>query len=151
MPITKRGEYFYGDSQADIREELRRYSDQNAYPIDYFADCVCVCGARLFELHVDEDNGVGGRTCLACGSEHVMADGAQYLDDAELESCECLCGQSAFEITAGVHVYRGANNDPTEDVRWFYIGCRCPECGLVGCYADWKNEYNGYQELLAKV
>ena len=75
MTLTKRGNYYYGDCQTDIREELKRYSAKNAYPIDHFADCVCDCGGRLFELHVDENNGVAGRTCVACGHEHVMADG----------------------------------------------------------------------------
>ncbi|WP_193378329.1 hypothetical protein [Schlesneria paludicola] len=30
------------------------------------------------------------------------------------------------------------------------LGFRCTACGLTAVYGDWKNEYNGYQELLAK-
>jgi hypothetical protein len=36
-------------------------------------------------------------------------------------------------------------------VRWFYLGCRCVACGVLGCYGDWKNEFNGYQQLLMNV
>ena len=67
-------------------------------------------------------------------------------EDAELEECECPCGNNSFEITAGVSLYSESN-----DVRWIYLGCRCPECQLVACYADWKNEYENYRELLTKI
>ena len=66
--------------------------------------------------------------------------------EAEVEECECLCGEAGFEVTAGVALY-----DDSEDVRWFYVGCRCPACGLVGCYGDWSCEFPGYAELLARV
>jgi hypothetical protein len=151
MSVTKRGKYWYGETQADIRDELLRYSNKNGYTVDYFADAVCKCGGQLFTLDIDETQGVAGRICLACGDPHVMADGEEYLKEAELERRECVCGKDVFEITAGVHVCRDSDEALTEDVRWFYIGCRCPDCGLVGCYADWKNEYIGYQSLLAKV
>jgi hypothetical protein len=39
----------------------------------------------------------------------------------------------------------------SEDVRWFYLACRCAACGLAGCYADWQTEYLGYRELLENV
>ena len=41
--------------------------------------------------------------------------------------------------------------DQSEDVRWLYVGCRCPACGLTGCYGDWKNEFIDYRNLLARV
>ena len=53
---------------------------------------------------------------------------------------------TAFEITVGVALYADS-----EDVRWLYIGCRCPECNLSGCYGDWKNEFIGFRDLLARV
>jgi hypothetical protein len=104
----------------------------------------------LFTFDVDDDEGVAGRVCVACGDQHVMADGEDYLEEAELERCQCVCGKEVFEITAGVALYRDAA-ELTDDVRWLYIGCRCAGCGLVGCYGDWKNEYIGYQSLLAKL
>jgi len=151
VTLRKKGKYWFGDSQGDIRQELSRYSKTNGYPVDHFADAVCGgCGGRVFELDMDENEGVAGRVCAGGGDEHLMADGEQYLEDAELEQCVCVCGAKLFEITAGVHLYRDEDG-LTEDVRWFYVGCRCPKCGMLGCYGDWKNEYIGFRELLSKV
>jgi hypothetical protein len=77
---------------------------------------------------------------------HPIGDSAEYLDDAQLEECECPCGHGSFEITAGVSLYKSS-----EDVRWFYLGCRCPVCGLIACYGDWKNEFEDYRKLLSRV
>jgi len=151
MPAEKRADkHSYGDSQLDLRSELLDYSRANGYVIDHYADAVCHCGGQQFELHVDEAEGVAGRVCLTCGDQHVMADGEDYLDEAELEVCQCLCGGEVFEITVGVHLYRDTEG-PTEDVRWLYVGGRCPACGLLGCYADWKSEFSDYKELLASI
>lgn len=84
---------------------------------------------------------------MACESEaHPIGDSANYLDEAELEECACPCGMEAFEITAGVSLYTNS-----EDVRWLYLGCRCPACGLTAVYGDWKNEFDNYRKLLALV
>jgi hypothetical protein len=63
-----------------------------------------------------------------------------------LGECACPCGQEEFEITVGVSLY-----EESEDVKWLYLGCRCPACGLVAVYGDWKSEYEGYRGLLARV
>jgi hypothetical protein len=146
MALKKRGKYWYGDGQLDIREELLRYSKQNAYPIQHFADAVCACGARLFVLQMDETAGAAIRKCVSCREEHPIGDSADYLDEAELQKYECVCDKDVFEITVGVSLY-----EDSEDVRLFYLGCRCPTCGLTGCYGDWKNEFNGYEELLRRI
>ncbi|MDP6445557.1 MAG: hypothetical protein QGG36_16800 [Pirellulaceae bacterium] len=147
MAVRKKGEYYYADSQLEIREVLAEYSADNAYPIDHFADAECdECGGRLFALELDDLQGAAVRICAACESEHAIGDSEDYLDEAEFEGCECICGCEALEITGGVALYDGS-----EDVRWLYIGCRCPECGVTGCYGDWKNEFNGYQKLLARI
>lgn len=151
MSLREQDGYYYGDEQADLHEELQRYAEENGYKIHNLADCSCQCGARLFELHVDELQGVGARVCTACGHEHVMGDGGHYLDEAELEPCECLCGATTFELTVGVSRYLGEDDKLSDDVRWLYIGCRCPDCQVLGCYADWKNEFHGFQELLDNV
>jgi hypothetical protein len=139
----------YADSQKDIRAELVHFSDhgEGSYFPTKFADAVCACGRREFMLELDDAAGVAIRTCGTCGTRHVMADGASYLDDAaDLDDRECFCGSPLFEITVGVSLYRGSN-----DVRWLYVGCRCPACGLAGCYGEWKNEFDGHRALLANV
>ena len=146
MPLVMRGKHWYGDTQSDIRAELLRYSQRSGYPVHHFADATCGCGSRSFHLLLDDAAGAAVRLCTACGSEHPIGDSAEYLAGAELHECECPCGRNAFEITVGVSLYEGS-----ADVRWLYIGCRCPGCGLTACYGDWKNEYNGYTELLRQV
>jgi len=146
MAIEKRGQHSYGDNQADIRTELITYSKHNAYVAEHFAEAVCVCGHKTFHLVVDDEEGAAIRICTACEEQHPIGDSKEYLEDAELEECECPCGEEAFEITAGVALYAESN-----DVKWLYLGCRCPACGLTACYADWKNEYEGYEKLLANI
>ena len=146
MALKKRGEYQYGDTQADIRAELLDYSKANAYLADHFADALCNCGGKVSRLALDDSVGAAVRSCVACKAEHPIGDGNEYLGDADLEECACPCGGEEFEITVGVSLYRDS-----EDVRWLYLGCRCPKCGLTAVYGDWKNEYIRYHELLARV
>lgn len=146
MALRRDDDRSFGDSQADIREELIRYSRLNGYIAEHFADAKCSCGATQFELLIDEDAGVAARLCPSCEGEHGMADSDEYFNDADPYTCECTCDGDLFEITIGVALYADS-----EDVRWLYVGCRCPKCGLTGCYGDWKNEFIGYQKLLANV
>jgi hypothetical protein len=146
MTLKKKGKYRYGDSQADIREELLRYSKSNAYLAHHFADAVCLCGGRLFRLALDDTEGAAIRKCVNCAAEHPIGDSGEYLKEAELEECACPCGGEQFQITVGVSLYEGS-----EDVRWLYLGCRCPTCGLTAVYGDWKNEFIDYRKLLARV
>jgi hypothetical protein len=146
MALRKRGKWWYGDSQADIRDEILRYSKGVTHHAHHFADAVCKCGRRVFRLFVDNTQGVAVRTCVACETEHPIGDSDEFMDEAELDDCACPCGSEEFEITVGVSLY-----DDSEDVRWLYVGCRCPACSLTAVYGDWKNEFIGYRELLSRV
>jgi len=146
MALRKRGKYWYGDSQVDIRGELARFGKANGYVPTEFADARCACGGGTFGLRMDEDEGAAVRVCAACGHEHPIGDSDEYLEDAVLQEHGCVCGRREFEITVGVSLYAGS-----EDVRWLYVGCRCARCGLTGCYGDWKNEFIDYRKLLAQV
>lgn len=146
MALQKKGKYYYGDSQLDIKDELLRYSRKNGYPTNDYADSICVCGNKLFVLLIDDGEGAAIRVCDKCKIEHPIGDSSEYLEDAELGECECPCGSNTFEITVGVALYQNS-----EDVRWIYYGCRCFDCGLTACYGDWKNEYIGFRTLLNQV
>jgi hypothetical protein len=146
MSLKKKGGYYYGDSQADIREELLRYSKENAYVAQHFAEALCGCGGRVFRLAIDDNEGAAIRICEDCKCEHPIGDSEEYLEEAELEECACPCGHEEFEITAGVALYADS-----QDVKWLYLGCRCPKCGLTAVYGDWKNEFIGYKDLLARI
>ncbi len=131
---------------SDVRKEITRYAKRNGYPAEHFADAVCKCEGRAFTLALDDTEGAAVRKCAKCKKKHPMGDSAEYLKGATLDDCECPCGKDIFEITAGVALYRDS-----DDVRWIYVGCRCVACGLAAVYGDWKNEYDGFRELLAKV
>ena len=146
MAIQRKSQQSFADSQADIREELVRYSKLNGYVAEHFADARCNCGATTFKLGLDENAGVAVRFCQSCNGELGMADSNDYFDDAEIYIAECTCGADVFEVTLGVALYADS-----EDVRWLYVGCRCPSCKLTGCYGDWKNEFIGYQKLLSNA
>jgi len=145
MAIQYRDDQVYADTQNDLPEVIRRYST-DIYPAEHFADAVCKCGCKTFELALDETEGAAVRVCTQCEAEHSIGDTEEYPEDAELEFCECLCDAVVFEITVGV-----ALKPDSQDVRWLYLACRCPECNLAGCYADWKSESLGYRKLLDNV
>jgi len=150
MSIIKKGNTYLGTCQKDVHEELSRYAILNELPIHKFKDAVCECSSDIFRLFIDDEECVAIRECTSCHKRHVMLDGESYLDDAEFYQATCTCDTSYFQITVGLNLYpddAGLSND----VRWLYIGCRCPQCNLIGCYADWKNEFNGYKILLENV
>lgn len=146
MALGRRGNHRYGDSQKDIPDEIVDYSKANGYPVKHFAEAKCECGSKHFRLWLDDQAGAAMRRCVKCASERPIGDSDEYLDDAELEECACPCGHEEFQISAGVSLY-----EDSEDVRWIYLGLRCTKCGLTAVYGDWKNEFIGYRNLLARI
>lgn len=128
------------------RETIRRYSKKNGYPATHFKDAVCSCKGRRFRLLLDDVAGAAVRICATCKKQHPIGDSADYLDEATLDECACPCKGETFELTIGVALYDGSR-----DVRWIYIACRCIKCKLSAVYGDWKNEYDDYRKLLARV
>ena len=145
MAIREQDGNQYTDTQSDLPDVIRSFS-ADQYPATHFADAKCHCGENRFELAVDETEGAAVRTCVACQQPHPIGDSQDYLAGATLESCECLCGSSALELTIGVALY-----SDSQDVRWIYLAGRCPQCHCAGCYADWKNEFPDYQALLSRI
>ena len=75
-----------------------------------------------------------------------MGDSADHLEGAQPETHECVCENEVFELMSGVSVVEGSHK-----VRWYYIGCHCVECNLVGVFADWPCEAGDAAAFLAKV
>ena len=140
-----------GEGQFDIRIHLQGYGSRQGYSVDFIADCKCSCGSSVFELLVDDLEGVAQRVCTQCSDRHTLADGANYLEDAELQTQVCDCGEKSFEVSVGVHVYRDGKQELTDNVRWLYLGVRCLACKRLGIAGNWKNDFEPVQELLALV
>jgi len=75
-----------------------------------------------------------------------MGDSDEFANDAEFERHACICDAAEFELLSGVALYEDSN-----DVRWYYIGCQCTHCHLVGVFADWKSEAGDADAFLAKT
>lgn len=146
MTLKQRGQYWYGDDQGDIRDEILRYSKLQGYLASQFADARCSCGATAFMLLLDDREGAAVRHCTNCEVEHPIGDSDEFLEEANLEGCVCPCEMEEFEITVGVSLY-----EDSDDVRWLYLACRCTSCRLTAVYGDWKNEFLDYKKLLANV
>src|SRR5437868_7896409 len=102
MALQKRGEWWYSDSQADIRDEILRYSQSVTYLAHHYANAVCTCGGKVFSLLLDCTQGAAVRVCAGCKAEQPIGDSDEYLEEAELEEAACACGEDKFEITVGV-------------------------------------------------
>ena len=135
----------WGNTQ-DLHDEIRSYSALAGDPAAHFADSVCACASRRFKLTFDDDQGVAVRRCVSCDADHAIGDSAEFLEEANLDEAQCPCGAEELEISVGVSLY-----GDSDAVRWLYLGCRCPKCGLVAVYGDWKNEFEDYRALLAMV
>ena len=146
MALVKKRKYWYGDSREDLLEEVRRYSTGNTYVATRFASPKCGCGGVTFKLASDEEQGAAKRTCSACGAEHLMGDSKDYADEAEFENHLCICDGEEFELAPGVALYTESN-----DVRWFYVGCRCIRCNLVGVFVDYKCEAGDADDFLREA
>ena len=86
MGLVERGDWTYGDTQADTRLLIAEYS-REGYPADHYADAVCTCGGKVFALSLDDNEGVALRKCAACETTHPMADSDEFLEEAEPEEC----------------------------------------------------------------
>lgn len=129
-----------------LRAELTRYAKANGYAAHHVADAKCTCGSITFRLLLDDTAGAAVRVCESCKTKHPMGDSADFLDDADLDECQCPCGKEVFAISVAVSLYRGS-----DAVRWIYVGCRCAACGQEAVYGDWKNEHDDWRVLLANV
>jgi len=134
MALRKKGKYYYGDNQADLALELKRYSELNKYPIDEVENITCEkCGQKSFKLFSDNDESGALCQCINCAEKQFIRDTLNFINQDEIDNHECMCGNDNFEITVGLSFYQG-----TKDVRWVYVGGYCQKCGLVGNYIDWN-------------
>jgi hypothetical protein len=121
-------------------EELDTYLRDfraGGYPVAHVREVVCAaCSGRTFSVLVDVDEQGSAVTCEACGEQVAIADSEEYLDEAELEECQCPCGGESFAAAVGYAL----TSDAT-DVRWISLALLCRSDGQIGVYTDWKIDY----------
>ncbi len=115
------------------------------YPISELRACACACGSDRF-LVGGEDGSCALRKCVACKAEHLIADSADYWDEADTEQCVCTCEHAVFQVGVGFAMTKDA-----KDLRWIYVGLRCVACSLAGVYLDWKIDYGPSLHLVDRA
>jgi hypothetical protein len=146
MSIDKSGKWWVGNDPQDIGEFLAAYS-ADAYPTHEFRISKCTCGSIRFKLEADDNEGTARRTCAACGREHFICDSEEYWEDSEPEALNCIeCNSQQANIGVGFSLY-----PDDAEVKWLYVGYRCADCGVLGCFAGWKVAYAPSRHLFDKV
>ena len=134
MAIDKTKKYWFGSDAADIPEYLTAYTEEG-YVATEFRSARCSCGSDAFHLAADADEGAAKRTCAVCDSSHFICDSEEIWAEASPRKWKCIgkCKSKTVNICVGFALR--ANR---EDLHWVYVGVRCSQCGVLGCFADWK-------------
>jgi len=144
--IDKSGRFWTGDGVGDIKAYLAQLQP-GGYRVSTVVVAACQsCGAADgFELRVDGDEGYAERTCVACGTTHLMLDSADVVEDASPVQVRCPCGERNFDIAVGFA------KRSLRDFKWVSLGIRCRADGVLGSPADWEIDYSPSRHLLAAV
>jgi hypothetical protein len=146
MAIDKSKKWWTGDEPDDLREYLGLFSE-DSYPITEFRLATCTCGCKEFSLDADAEEGAARRVCKSCASRRFICDSAEFWEGSEPEGWKCIkCKSRHTNIGVGFSLYHNG-----EDIRWMYIGVRCPACGILGCFADWKIAYSPSLHLMDHI
>jgi hypothetical protein len=111
--------------------EIKRYSENNGYPISTYEAISCSCGEKQFHLYSDDEEGGAYVVCASCGIDWEIESSRKYIEQPLNNICNC--DNDRLNIGIG-KAYYAASNEP----RWIYIGAHCKRCGLSGAYVDWK-------------
>ena len=137
--IDKTDEFWASATADDIDEYLKAYSDNSALDVK---PVICGCGSDTFTIKCDQDESVIGVRCEQCGAEKLIADSAEYWDDADPEDFECpICKNRVYNTRVGFRRRRNGS------VKWVYIGVRCTQCKALGSPLDWKIDYEPTDEM----
>ena len=101
-----------------------------------------------FTLEGDDDEGVARRTCASCAQEHYICDSGEYWEEANTEKWFCIeCHSQRANVGVGFSIYE---DDPT-GIKWIYVGDRCVQCGVLGCFVGWKVAQSDALRLLEQA
>ncbi|WP_433144481.1 hypothetical protein ACQPZ8_00165 [Actinomadura nitritigenes] len=145
MAIDTSGEWWRGESPADLAEYLEELG-AGGYQVGRVVEAACAgCGGQTFRLRADCEEGAVKRSCIGCGQGVLMLDSEEHWSDVAPEAVVCSCGADVFDVAVGFSLR------PDDSVRWVSVGVRCVADGVLGCCADWKIDYEPSRHLLATV
>lgn len=126
--------YWTGDSESDIAEYLKLYSQNE---VSDTKNVVCShCGDHDFLISIDDKEGAIEVTCTNCYTKKLLLDSEEYWDKCKPHKGKCtICKNKSYNVMVGF-VRREDGN-----VKWIYIGNRCTKCGTLGSYGDWGINY----------
>ena len=139
MAIDDSGEWWVGSEAADIETYLAAYTQsEGAYSTTAYRVIICSCGSDRFSL--ERASEVTRRRCAACGCSGYICRQAEDWEEAEVEEevepYLCVhCGCQEANIGVGFTGYEPLEFDA---VKWFFVGVRCADCGILGCFNDGK-------------
>ena len=100
------------DLAEDLDPFLRDFTEDDD-PVTEVVNAACGrCGATVFSVHLDDDEGAAQRTCTTCGAEFVMLDSADVIQEADLVEAACPCDYGAWRTAFWVATPTGASTTP---------------------------------------
>jgi hypothetical protein len=147
MSINTSGTWWTSPDPEDIGELLEATSIDHCDPIDEFALSRCNCGSIEFQLETDGYEGFAKRTCSACGKGHYICNSEEVLNSVTPEIWTCVkCNKDICNVGVGFVLYPGGR-----DIGCIYIGCRCPECEILGYIVSWKVDEGDTEHLMMEA
>jgi len=153
MAVDDSGQWWVGSEPADIQTFLEAFTQsEGGYPATSFRLVRCLCGSELFRLERASD--VTRRTCVSCGHGKFICREAEDWEEAEEEAgtepYSCVeCDAEQANVLIGFAAYE--QNPEIDGVKWFYVGVRCADCGVLGCFNDGKIGWGPAAEVYESV
>lgn len=140
MTINTSGEWWVGSDPDDIRNYLAAYTEaEGTHPTTSFRALRCPCGSDRFDLQRIVD--ITRRTCAECRQSAYICRDPEDWEAAEdqgepIEPYDCVaCHSSGANVAIGFSHFGNLESD---SVKWLYVGVRCVNCGILGCFNDCK-------------
>lgn len=144
MSIDATQSWWRGTEARDILGYLEAFaSTRHVLSIDAFRVAICPCGSKAFLIEGDQAESAVRRTCLNCGTEHAILDCEERWEEATPVRCRCLeCSCEVHELGVGFTLVKDS------EIRHVFVGVRCVNCGVLGCFAQWKIDDTPSKHLL---
>jgi hypothetical protein len=158
MAIDDSGRWWTATEPSDIPIYLAEYTQfECAYPATEFRQVRCGCGSERFRLVRARE--VTRRTCADCGQVGYISRGKvalaaweEAIHEEKPESYRCVgCTGTEANVYVGFAGIPEKPQRPAGPVKWFYIGNRCCNCGILGSFNNGKVGRSPAEEVYLEV